>query len=157
MLIFCNINKCPVNLLSLLFLLQFVILMLVTIWWLLNRSLTSQTCHRHKVSVTSVSNIVAISDLLTGSMFQEFSLDDVQGRPSPLKVLLRDWFAHFTKSTHFRDDLSKMKQSPFDFPDCSWPLFYQRVLLNWILFRRRCVLVSWYCILYKCFLTSNLI
>ena len=53
-----------------------------------------------------------MSDLLTGSMFQEFSPDDVQGRPRPLKVLVWDWFAHFTKSTHFRDDLSKMKESP---------------------------------------------
>ena len=94
------------------FLLQLVIAMLVT----------SQICHQHKLSLTSVSNIVVIvgiSDLLTGSMFKEFSLDDVQDRPRPLMVLVWDWFAHFTKSTHFRDDLSKMKQSPFDFPDYS--------------------------------------
>ena len=45
-----------------------------------------------------------MSDLLTGSMFQEFSPDDVQGRPRPLKVLVWDWFTHFAKITHFRDD-----------------------------------------------------
>ena len=65
------------------FLLQMVIAMLVTIWCFLNRSPTSQTCHQHKLSLTSVSNIVVIvgiSDLLTGSMSKEFSLDDVQDR-----------------------------------------------------------------------------
>ena len=78
------------------FLLQMVIAMLVTIWCFLNRSPTSQTCHQHKLSLTSVSNIVvtvAISDFLTGSMLIILStcfvkLDSFSKKVRPCKLVL---------------------------------------------------------------------